>query len=102
MLWMTVLWRPLGMWAKRLSSTSPLCAALPSVEFLFLQAPVSWQTSSQQFLPAWLEYLGEYDGANEDDVCSEALAETTASLTEVIGSLGGEEEIRILAWFCWA
>ena len=67
----------------------PLCAALPSVEFLFLQAPVSWQTSSQQFLPAWLEYLGEFDGANEDDVCSEALAETTASLTEVIGSLGG-------------
>ena len=51
----------------------PLCAALPSVEFLFLQAPVSWQTSSQQFLPAWLEYLGEYVGANEDDVCSVAL-----------------------------
>lgn len=77
-----------------------LCPKLPSVEFLFLQAPVSWQISSQDFLPSWLKYLKEYDGEREDDLCEERLRQATADLRSIIereaSAVGGTRGTALL------
>jgi predicted esterase len=77
-----------------------LCSALPMVGFLFLQAPTSWQVSSQEFLPSWLKYLREYDGEREDDICQEDLARATSELRAAVeheaAAVGGLRKVVLL------
>ena len=61
-----------------------LCEASPTTEFIFLQAPISYNAAGGSFETSWFKYLNEFDGEKEDEICPYALSNSIEALATTI------------------
>ena len=65
-------------WGKK------LCEAFPTTEFIYLQAPISYQATGGKFETSWFKYIQEFDGDQEDVICEKSFEDTSLKLGVLI------------------